>query len=164
VQCFELNKKIMKRIILAVLLFASIVCVAQKSKTVKVYEQYGVVLNAHVKYDSTNAPIDTSFHLMGRDRRYQHIIEYITISSSNGIKPIYRLAKKILESFPEDDGTSISFDGYELYVTKLLGMANVNVYGSGRDSNGYTSFSKGMAKNMIADIEAWAKKSKIVLE
>lgn len=149
-----------KLIILIILCVTSILSFGQtKTKKIPVADNNSLIINGYVNFDETNTPQDTVYMFMGRDVRYKSIVELI-ILKEGGIEDIKELLNKCMEAFNEDDGTSLNYGESTIYVSKLMGVKNVSLYGVGKDSRGYCYLSKNWITKLLGKIEAHQKGGK----
>lgn len=133
------------------LLFIAEQCKAQKSKRIEVAKTAGIIVSCHVQFDENNQPIDTLYHMIGRDSRYTSIVEFITLYSGPSAD-LLQLLQKCTDAYNEDEGTSLQFGSSHIYVTKLMGSLIVYLYGQGADERGYTYIGRSQITKLVKGI------------
>lgn len=148
----------MNRIIpLLIFCALSVLSFAQtKSKKIYVADNNSLIINGYVNFDETNTPQDTVYMLMGRDVRYESIVELIILKQGR-IEDIKELLKNCMKAFDEDDGTTLNYGESTIYVSKLMGVKNISLYGVGKDNRGYCYLSKNWITKLLSKIEEHQK-------
>ncbi len=125
---------------------------SQKVKTIEVAKIYmGNVAVYQTIYFKENIPLDTVYILMGRDGRYQQLIEFTTVFTGNlnNLKSFLRYSHEFYKK--EENGTSEIKQGHTLSITKLMGQKFVCIYEE--KGGGYVGFNESMLKKIISKID-----------
>lgn len=136
--------------------------VAQKTKRFDIFSNQTTRLYGRVSYEG-DVQKDTVYVILGRDARYQQIVEYIILREGS-LKEIYdffiycnAFVKK------EDDGVSETYEGNNIGVHKVLGMKYLSMNGIEGDDRGWTSFAIPDLTRVVAGIEYFAKKHQKII-
>jgi hypothetical protein len=137
---------------------------AQKTKTFVVARSSQFSIYGHVNYDTNGSKIDTSYRLLGKDFRYQQLVEYILLQKGT-LKDIVDFMSKC-EAFmkTEEDGVSDNIGENRVYVYKSMGIKYLHIYGLKEDKDGYSYFGLPQIKNVQTGIAYFAKNHKISLK
>ncbi len=155
----------MKKIIFFIALVASVNnSYAQKTRSNEIVKvsMGGLSVYQTIYYNAENSPLDTSYSLLGRDGRYQQLIEYITAYRGD-ITDLYKFLKYSIDFYDkEQDGTTENKNGHTLSISKLMGQKFLYFYEE--KGNGYIGFNRTMLNKLISKIEQWATENKVELK
>jgi hypothetical protein len=98
-----------------------------------------------------NTPLDTVYTLIGRDGRYQQLIEFTTVFTGDmsDLKAFLKYSHEFYKK--EENGTSEIKQGHTLSITKLMGQKFVCIYEE--KGSGYVGFNESMLKKIISKLD-----------
>lgn len=129
--------------VMMILLVSSFIqAFSQKVKSIDLCHgpQRSFIASAHI-----TEGLDTTFLVIGRNNRYTHLIDYITLKSGGKEEMIqfFTYCRDFLDQ--EDDGVHENYKGNVISVNKIMGVKSLWVYGE--DDDGFTYFNlKGLNK------------------
>jgi DUF2075 family protein len=97
------------------------------------------------------------FLILGRNSKYVHITDYITIKSGNfdEVWGFFTYCKEFLEK--EEAGIAENFEGNYISVHKVMGAKGLMIYGEGDDDSGYTGFNLKVLNKVLTCMQEWRK-------
>lgn len=113
----------MKKLFIIVLFFPLILNAQSITKKNKIFSigSGNLIANETSNYENGELT-ETNIHLMGRDTRYKHIVELVTIFYGSEDDFICLINKSIKFMEENEKGTSTTIDGMSISIENYVGM------------------------------------------
>ncbi|MEJ7645771.1 MAG: hypothetical protein WKF87_14345 [Chryseolinea sp.] len=116
----------------AIILFLSITAYAQKTRTTELVAHKGITISQIVGED-------TLFLMLGRNAKYNQLVDIISLKSGRKLGDISTLLEECLKMTAEPKGTSLEYEGNSI---SSFGGGQIALWGRGKDSSGYVYLNK----------------------